>query len=83
MGREASVGPRPAAVTPPGGAGKDVTVTATVGGAALAGKPVVKWFKGKWAEMGDKTARCRLRHGVSGDNVRGGGGVTYRGHREP
>ncbi|XP_032297828.1 myosin-binding protein C, fast-type-like, partial [Coturnix japonica] len=50
--------------------GKDVTVSARVAGAALPVKPVVKWFKGKWAEMNDKTARCRLRQSVDNDKVR-------------
>ncbi|XP_064355598.1 myosin-binding protein C, fast-type isoform X2 [Dromaius novaehollandiae] len=35
--------------------GKDVTVVARVDGAQLATKPAVKWFKGKWLELGIKS----------------------------
>ncbi|XP_062456920.1 LOW QUALITY PROTEIN: myosin-binding protein C, fast-type [Rhea pennata] len=35
--------------------GKDVTVVARVDGTRLATKPVVKWFKGKWLELGSKS----------------------------
>ena len=63
-------------------AGRDVTVSARVAGAALPCAPAVKWFKGKWAELGDKSARCRLRHSVDDDKVSGarGGG---RGEETP
>ena len=59
-----------------------MTVSARVAGAALPCAPAVKWFKGKWAELGDKSARCRLRHSVDDDKVSGarGGG---RGEETP
>ena len=59
-------------------AGRDVTVSARVAGAALPCAPAVKWFKGKWAELGDKSARCRLRHSVDDDKVSGAGGAGRR-----
>uniref|UniRef100_A0A7N4P6Y9 Myosin-binding protein C, fast-type n=1 Tax=Sarcophilus harrisii TaxID=9305 RepID=A0A7N4P6Y9_SARHA len=36
-------------------AGKDVVITAKVNGKELPGKPVIKWFKGKWLELGSKS----------------------------
>ncbi|NXA44188.1 MYPC2 protein, partial [Eudromia elegans] len=35
--------------------GKDVAVVARVDGTQLAAKPGVKWFKGKWLELGSKS----------------------------
>ncbi|XP_036293537.1 myosin-binding protein C, fast-type [Pipistrellus kuhlii] len=35
--------------------GKDVVVAATVNGKELPGKPSIKWFKGKWLELGIKS----------------------------
>ena len=58
-----------------------MTVSARVAGAALPCAPAVKWFKGKWAELGDKSARCRLRHSVDDDKVSGARGEeTPRSH---
>ncbi|XP_074163952.1 myosin-binding protein C, fast-type isoform X2 [Sminthopsis crassicaudata] len=36
-------------------AGKDVVIIAKVNGKELPGKPVIKWFKGKWLELGSKS----------------------------
>ncbi|XP_072466524.1 myosin-binding protein C, fast-type [Notamacropus eugenii] len=36
-------------------AGKDVVITAKVNGKELPDKPVIKWFKGKWLELGSKS----------------------------
>ncbi|XP_062994188.1 myosin-binding protein C, fast-type [Elgaria multicarinata webbii] len=35
--------------------GKDVTIIMQVDGAQLPGKPTIKWFKGKWLELGIKS----------------------------
>ncbi|XP_056681544.1 myosin-binding protein C, fast-type isoform X3 [Monodelphis domestica] len=35
--------------------GKDVVITARVNGKELPGKPAIKWFKGKWLELGSKS----------------------------
>ncbi|XP_015270165.1 PREDICTED: myosin-binding protein C, fast-type isoform X2 [Gekko japonicus] len=38
-------------------AGKDVTISFQVDGAQLPSKPTVKWFKGKWLELGIKSGQ--------------------------
>uniref|UniRef100_A0A8C7BHB7 Myosin-binding protein C, fast-type n=1 Tax=Neovison vison TaxID=452646 RepID=A0A8C7BHB7_NEOVI len=35
--------------------GKDVVIAAKVNGKELPGKPTIKWFKGKWLELGSKS----------------------------
>lgn len=35
--------------------GKDVVISAKVNGKELPGKPTIKWFKGKWLELGSKS----------------------------
>ncbi|XP_040288868.1 myosin-binding protein C, fast-type-like isoform X1 [Bufo bufo] len=36
-------------------AGKDIILKATVDASQLAAKPTIKWFKGKWLELGSKS----------------------------
>ncbi|KAK2510929.1 hypothetical protein Q9233_017319, partial [Columba guinea] len=48
---------------------KDVTVVARVAGAQLPTKPAVKWFKGKWLELGIKSgARFQFREALDKDS---------------
>ncbi|XP_066463895.1 myosin-binding protein C, fast-type-like isoform X2 [Eleutherodactylus coqui] len=35
--------------------GKDIAIQITVNGTRLTAKPIVKWFKGKWLELGSKS----------------------------
>lgn len=39
-------------LSPPG---KDAVIQAKVNGKELPGKPTIKWFKGKWQELGSKS----------------------------
>lgn len=39
-------------LSPPG---KDTVIQAKVNGKELPGKPTIKWFKGKWQELGSKS----------------------------
>ncbi|XP_037373045.1 myosin-binding protein C, fast-type [Talpa occidentalis] len=36
-------------------AGKDAVIVAKINGKELPGKPTIKWFKGKWLELGSKS----------------------------
>ncbi|XP_068779521.1 myosin-binding protein C, fast-type isoform X1 [Struthio camelus] len=49
--------------------GKDVTAVARVDGAQLAAKPAVRWFKGKWLELGIKSGtRFQFREAFDKDS---------------
>lgn len=52
--------------------GKDTVIVAKVNGKELPGKPAIKWFKGKWLELGSKSgARFSFKESHdSASNVR-------------
>lgn len=56
MGREAagSFRPSPSPLPPAGGS---ITFSARVAGASLLKPPIVKWFKGKWVDLGSKVGQ--------------------------
>lgn len=45
----------PSSTSPTPHSGKDVVIVAKVNGKELPGKPTIKWFKGKWLELGIKS----------------------------
>lgn len=69
----------PHCLSPPG---KDAVILAKVNGKELPGKPTIKWFKGKWQELGSKSgARFTFKESHDstsnvrpGDRTRGGAG---------
>ena len=63
--------------------GKDTVIVAKLNGKELPAKPAVKWFKGKWLELGSKSgARFSFKESHdAASNVRTPGGGEGVGRR--